>query len=293
MANEAFLVETKIDFSSLTKLSYSIAQEAHFGQKDKAGEDYINHPVHVASQMIDEVSICTAFLHDVVEDTELTFDDLSNQGIPEPVIEALKLLTHDDETPYVEYIQRIKDSGNKTAISVKLADLRHNSDDSRISIIDEPTLKRIEKYKSAIVILEGEANMKIEKKIMLKDKKGKQKNCCLFSHRTAHDAMMSRPFEELEHFYGDGEGYSWDNGSRKLYRCIHCGALFLNYKITFKAMRYEDDDTTYVCNIPVDDREEALNFFNKYSYMLSAKDHPYKGQKIWFSSSQRGWDWVK
>ena len=91
---------------------------------------------------------------------------MESQGISFDAITALKLLTHDDSVPYFDYVQRIKDSGNQAAIAVKLADLRHNSDISRLNTdrrrvgdvfiegIDEKTAKRLEKYKTAIDILE-------------------------------------------------------------------------------------------------------------------------------------------
>jgi (p)ppGpp synthase/HD superfamily hydrolase len=117
--------------------------------------------------MTDEVSACAALLHDVVEDTPLTFDDLSAQGIPQAVLDALRLLTHDPAAPYMEYVQLIKDSGNHAAIAVKLADLRHNSDVSRLDAkpeedadatnegIDAKTSERLKKYKAAIELLES------------------------------------------------------------------------------------------------------------------------------------------
>jgi len=122
----------------------------------------------------------------------------------------------------------------------------------------------------------------------------KSKNeCCLFSYSSADEAMKNRQLEEIEHFGGDGEGYSWDEGSCKLYKCMNCSALWLNYSIKFEAMRYEDDSSSYSCFIPVTNRDEAREFFNKYSYMLGARDHDYKGRKIWFSSQLLKWNWVK
>ena len=97
-------------------------------------------------------SIATeAWLHDVVEDTHLSFDDLSDAGICKPVIEALKLLTHPDGLDYFDYIKAIKK--NKIATLVKLADLAHNSDLSRLKVVTDKDEQRREKYLEAINIL--------------------------------------------------------------------------------------------------------------------------------------------
>ena len=139
-------------YTELTKLAMKIAFEAHKEQVDKSGTPYIYHPIHLAEQMEDEYTICAALLHDTVEDSDITFEDLSEYGIPVDVIEALKLLTHGNNVPYMEYVKRIK--CNDIARKVKLADLIHNSDISRLDSIDEKVEKRLEKYKQAINLLE-------------------------------------------------------------------------------------------------------------------------------------------
>ena len=141
-------------YTPMTKLAMRIAFDAHKDQVDKSGLPYIFHPFHLAEQMTDEVSVCAALLHDVVEDASMTFEGLAAQGIPATVIEVLELLTHDSSVPYMDYVQKIKDSGNQTAIDVKLADLRHNSDTSRLDAIDDKTVSRLDKYRAAIEILE-------------------------------------------------------------------------------------------------------------------------------------------
>jgi (p)ppGpp synthase/HD superfamily hydrolase len=141
-------------YTKLTNKAICIAFDIHKEQKDKSGLPYFHHPFHLAEQMDDEISTAAALLHDVVEDSDMTFEDLEGQGIPPAVIDALRLLTHDDGTPYMDYIQKIKDSGNPVAAAVKLADLRHNSDVSRIDVFDEKMKKRLDKYKAAMRILE-------------------------------------------------------------------------------------------------------------------------------------------
>ena len=122
------------------------------GQSDRFGMPYVFHPFHLAEQMADEATTVVALLHDVVEDTELTFEDLEKQGFNDEIIKALMLLTHEKSVPYMEYVGEIKK--NKIATKVKLADLKHNSDLSRLSVIDEKTLERKAKYEKAIKFLE-------------------------------------------------------------------------------------------------------------------------------------------
>ena len=139
-------------YTNLTKQALKLCFEAHKEQVDKSGMPYVFHPFHLADQMTDEATTVVALLHDVVEDTELTFEDLEKQGFGEEIIVALKLLTHNDDTPYMDYVAKIKT--NKIATAVKLADLRHNSDLSRLDTVDEKALKRKEKYEKAIKFLE-------------------------------------------------------------------------------------------------------------------------------------------
>ena len=114
---------------------------------------YVFHPFHLAEQMQTEETTIVALLHDVVEDTEYTLEDLTAMGFGPAVIEALKLLTHREEVPYMDYVRAIRD--NPIAKAVKLADLRHNSDLSRLDTVDEKALKRREKYLKALALLEG------------------------------------------------------------------------------------------------------------------------------------------
>lgn len=139
-------------YTDLTKKALKLCFESHKEQVDKSGMPYVFHPFHLAEQMTDEATTIVALLHDVVEDTELTFEDLEKQGFGEEIISALKLLTHNDDTPYMDYVTKIKN--NKIATAVKLADLKHNSDLTRLDIVDEKALKRKEKYEKAIKLLE-------------------------------------------------------------------------------------------------------------------------------------------
>lgn len=138
-------------YTEQTKKALKLCFEAHKNQVDKSGMPYAFHPFHLAEQMTDEKTTVVALLHDVIEDTDYTFDDLREIGFEKDVIDALGLLTHNNDTPYMEYVAKIKT--NPIARAVKLADLQHNSDLSRLNVVDEKALKRKEKYAEAIKIL--------------------------------------------------------------------------------------------------------------------------------------------
>ena len=138
-------------YTELTKKAMKIAFEAHKEQVDKSGLPYIFHPFHLAEQMRTEETVCAALLHDVAEDTDVTLEDLRAEGFPESVIGALMLLTHDEAVPYVEYVAKVKE--NPVARAVKLADLHHNSDLTRLDFVDEKAKERAEKYKAAMALL--------------------------------------------------------------------------------------------------------------------------------------------
>ncbi len=140
-------------YTPLTKKAMRLCFDAHKDQVDKSGMPYVFHPFHVAEQMQTEETTIVALLHDVVEDTDYTIDDLRAMGFPEAVTDALALMTHTKGVPYMEYVAAIK--GNPIATAVKLADLRHNSDLSRLDAVDEKALRRVEKYTKAIVLLES------------------------------------------------------------------------------------------------------------------------------------------
>lgn len=141
-------------YTKLTKKALKICFNSHVNQQDKSGLPYVFHPFHLAEQMDDEDSVCVALLHDVVEDTDMTFEDLVKEGFNENIISALKLLTHDLDVPYMDYVMKIKT--NPLAKKVKLADLTHNSDLTRLDDVNESIIKRVEKYKRAIELLNSD-----------------------------------------------------------------------------------------------------------------------------------------
>ena len=143
-------------YTPLTKKALVLCFEAHKDQVDKSGMPYVFHPFHLAEQMQTELEVCVALLHDVMEDTDATADDLRSQGFPEDIVAALELLTHDMSEPYLEYVERV--AQNPLAAKVKRADLQHNSDLTRFD--GEPTerdLERHKKYQKALAILDEAA----------------------------------------------------------------------------------------------------------------------------------------
>ena len=138
-------------YTELTKKAMKLAFAAHKDQVDKSGIPYVFHPIHLAEQMESEETAIVALLHDVVEDTEYTLQDIAAVGFPQEVLEALALMTHDEAVPYMDYVTRLK--GNPIARTVKLADLRHNSDLTRLDAVDEKAIARIEKYRKAMTEL--------------------------------------------------------------------------------------------------------------------------------------------
>ena len=141
-------------YTDLTKKAMEICWKAHKDQLDKSGMPYVFHPFHLTEQMETEAEICVALLHDVAEDSDMTLEDIRAAGFPDEVLEALRLLTHDDETPYLEYVRSLKD--NPLARKVKLADLKHNSTLERLPVVTDKDLQRFEKYQNAIRILTEE-----------------------------------------------------------------------------------------------------------------------------------------
>jgi (p)ppGpp synthase/HD superfamily hydrolase len=131
-----------------------IAQVAHKGVKDKGGHDYINHPIRVMHAMSNDQEKIVAILHDVVEDSDWTFERLKKEGFEDSVIESLRCVTkYSEEEDYQEFIKRA--ATNKIATKVKMADIEDNLDLSRLGTLTEKDLTRIEKYKKALKYLKA------------------------------------------------------------------------------------------------------------------------------------------
>ena len=143
-------------YTDKTKKALSICYEAHKDALDKSGMPYVFHPFHLAEQMKDETTTVVALLHDVVEDTDYTFEKLREEGFGDDVLDALRLLTRTDdvrtEEEYLAYVLKIKE--NPIARAVKIADLMHNSDLTRFSVVKDKDIMRAAKYQRALLLLQ-------------------------------------------------------------------------------------------------------------------------------------------
>lgn len=139
-------------YTEMTNKAIKLMFEKHKNQVDKAGIPYVFHPFHLAEQMNDENETLVALMHDLVEDTDVTFEDLAGMGFQGEVIEAIKLLTHDKSVEYLDYVKKL--SGNALARKVKIADLEHNMDPSRLSEEQHKNPRRIAKYEKYVKSLE-------------------------------------------------------------------------------------------------------------------------------------------
>lgn len=136
--------------NAMIELCLDIATKAHRGQFDLDGNPMILHPLTVGLTGSTPQAMCAGFLHDVVEDTDYTFDDLLTLGVAPDIVDALRLLTHTEGTDYLDYVRRIATSGNHTAIEVKLNDLRHNLERGRRAGIT----RLVEKHTAALKIFQ-------------------------------------------------------------------------------------------------------------------------------------------
>ena len=136
------------NFEMLLALAIAIAYQAHAGQLDKAGKPYISHPLTVMAQMDTLESKIVAVLHDAIEDSDFAIADLVHQGFPEFITDAIAAITKLDGELYEDYILRVK--SNAIARQVKIADVTHNMDISRIANPTEKDFQRLEKYKKIL-----------------------------------------------------------------------------------------------------------------------------------------------
>ena len=138
-------------YSEMVKKASLVCFDAHKEDVDKGGYPYVMHPFYLAFQMPDEDSVCVALLHDVIEDhsDKYSFEYLEKAGFNENVLAALRLLTHEEGVPYMEYVAKIKT--NETATRVKIADLEHNLDSTRRG--GDKSFYKDETYQKALAYL--------------------------------------------------------------------------------------------------------------------------------------------
>jgi (p)ppGpp synthase/HD superfamily hydrolase len=140
---------------STLKRAIEIATEAHMGQMDKAGNEYIGHPLRVMEMGKTEEEKIVGVLHDVVEDSGWTFDALEAEGFSKEVLDALKCVTKKSENEnYDDFIERVKK--NPLAVAVKINDLTDNMDIRRLPYLSDKDVKRLKKYLKAYKKLTGE-----------------------------------------------------------------------------------------------------------------------------------------
>ena len=132
----------------------ALAVKAHKGQVDKADQVYILHPLRVMFAVDGEIARMVAVLHDVIEDSDTTLDDLLAMGYPNEVISALDCLTRREDESYMEFVQRAK--VNPIAREVKLADMEDNMDIRRLTQITDKDRERLNRYRNAWKFLKGD-----------------------------------------------------------------------------------------------------------------------------------------
>jgi (p)ppGpp synthase/HD superfamily hydrolase len=145
----------RIHLMRLIETSLQIALRAYAGKTDKAGREYILHPLRVMAKMETDFERATALLHDVIEDSEITAEQLLAEGVPAQVVEAVQYLTRKQNEDYMDFVARAKK--NKIAAKVKIADIEDNIDVLRLTSLDEHDLARIRKYHAAWRFLKEEA----------------------------------------------------------------------------------------------------------------------------------------
>lgn len=132
-----------------------LAVTAHRGQKDRSGRPYILHPLWLMQQFEDARAMIVAVLHDTVEDSSLTLQDLKSEGFSEEIVEAIDALTRRKDETYEQFILRLKPQ--PLALRIKLADIEHNLDVRRLSQLNKDDLKRVDKYHKAWCVLRDKA----------------------------------------------------------------------------------------------------------------------------------------
>lgn len=241
-------------YTERTKKAMQICFAAHHGQTDKGGMPYALHPIHLAEQMETEDEICAALLHDVVEDTPITFEDLRKEGVSETVLDALRLLTHDPQTPYMDYVCALR--SHPLARKIKQADLLHNSDLGRLSNPTIHDLRRHRKYAIAQVILEPDiydtACQHYRKRLPLDD--NGLYFLSVFYHRSVDP--QGRPSVQLIKYSLDEERaddshYEFDPaGGEKLLAALDAGCDGVKRSLSEALAQYfEDHGTISFCSL--------------------------------------------
>lgn len=135
---------------NITEVAFELVEDIFKNKVDKDGYPYINHLLRVSSKMKNKTEKTVALLHNIIEDTDVTAEELLELGFSQDIVDAVCILSRTQNETYAEFIDRIASSQNKSAIKVKLADLEDNMDLTRISRLTEKDIDRVEKrYKPA------------------------------------------------------------------------------------------------------------------------------------------------
>ena len=138
-------------YTALTKKALALACSVHKDQTDRFGMPLIAHVIHVAERMTDEDTAVVDLLHETVERGCLTLSDLRKEGFPEKIVSAVDALTYRGERQYVRFIRRVRE--NRIAAAVKAADLRHDTDITRMDAISDEETRLLQKYERALKVL--------------------------------------------------------------------------------------------------------------------------------------------
>lgn len=133
----------------------SIATKAHSGQVDKAGQSYILHPLRIMFKFQTETEMIVAVMHDVIEDSNTTSKDLINFGFSNTIVNAIDCLTRMKDESYDDFISRL--SKNDLAKRIKVEDIKDNLDLTRLDVVTDRDLQRVEKYHRALMLLTKDA----------------------------------------------------------------------------------------------------------------------------------------
>lgn len=147
-----YLLSLNIHYNKSCCVAFSLAEQKHKNQVDKAGCSYLLHPLHVANNFFPSNEKIVAILHDILEDTDTNEKMLYDMGFEEKIVAAIKGISRKKGEDYFDYIKRVKK--NQLATTVKICDLKHNLDLSRIDIPTKRDYERMEKYRRALLILE-------------------------------------------------------------------------------------------------------------------------------------------
>lgn len=136
-----------MDINELYDKALRIAIRAHEGQKDRSGKEYIMHPIRVSERCVTMQAKIVALLHDTIEDTDITPDDLLSEGFPQTIVDGVLSVTRREDETYEEFVRRSEQ--NAIGKEVKLADLEDNMDIRRLNDITEEDVQRLRKYHKA------------------------------------------------------------------------------------------------------------------------------------------------